>query len=438
MTDQQHGRMLGCAGNDYVRTPHLDRLAATGTRFERCYCANPVCVPSRFSLFTGRMPSEVGMWANSPARACITDEVKAAGLGHLIGAAGYRCLYAGKQHLPRMTAADIGFEVITEDEREGCAADCAGFLASGQDRPFFLVASFINPHDICYMAIRDFDESGGEAPLLKNGKSELETLDWALERPGGLDEATFFAEHCPPLPSNHPVQVREPEAVEATLLTQRPFRKKARERWSENRWREHRWAYKRLTEKVDAEIGTVLEALENGPNAADTVVIFTSDHGDHDASHKLEHKTVFYEEAAHVPLITRSPWQGRAGAVVPDRLVQNGVDLAPTLCTLAGVPVPAHLRGESFADVLLGQAAPPPRESVYLQNEIGEAVVTGPHKYVLCHEGADAEQLYDLERDPGETRDFAREPGYDAILAHCRGQLALWRERHGVTVPAQG
>ncbi len=434
-TDQQHWKMLGCAGNAWVQTPHLDRLAAAGTRLERCYCANPVCSPARFAMYTGRMPSEIGMWANGAPQGAVTDAIKAEGMGHVLSRAGYDCVYTGKEHFPQTNAEELGFRNLTKDERDECASVCADFVSQRRDKPFLLVASLINPHDICYMAIRDFAESEMDHILVEKGETELAMLDWALQRPEGVDEATFFSEYCPPLPDNHDVQLREPEAVESVLLGQRRFRKRAREAYTEERWREHRWAYKRLTEHVDAQIGRMLEALDAGPNAQDTVVIFTSDHGDHDASHKLEHKTVFYEEASRVPLIVRSPAQAKAGVVDSQRLVQNGVDLLPTVCDLAGVNAPVHCQGESFADLLRGESPPAPRESIYLQNQIGEAIVSGALKYVRCFSGKDAEQLHDLVRDPGETRDFALEPEYAAAVEKGRQALESWRARHAVKVP---
>jgi choline-sulfatase len=122
LADQQSASMMGCAGNPYLRTPAMDSLAASGMRFDRAYCTNPVCVPSRFSLMTGRMPSEIGL------RSCDISQVEPvsksildSGLGWLIRNAGYEAVYGGKVHLPRMSPEDIGFDTISVDERDGLA-----------------------------------------------------------------------------------------------------------------------------------------------------------------------------------------------------------------------------------------------------------------------------------------------------------------------------
>lgn len=436
ITDQQHANMLSCAGNPWLKTPHLDALAARGTRYTRAYCGNPQCVPSRFSLFTGRMPSEIGQWSNG-FRGEVPADIPAAGLGHLMQASGYATPYAGKQHFPRMTAEDLGFDVLSHDQREECAAICADYLANPQEKPFFLTCSLINPHDICYMAIRDFPRREMDHIILKKGETELRCLDEALEQPEGIDDETFWRDLCPPLPDNHAPQEDEPGNL-ATFLSRRDFQKLARAEWSEEDWRRHRWAYARLTERVDREIGTVLEGLTKGPNADNTLILFTSDHGDNDASHKLEHKTVFYEESANIPFIAAGPGVP-TGKVDTTTLIQNGIDLAPTCLAVAQAATPGHLHGSNLLPTLTGQA-PLARDSIYMQNELGQCVVFGGHKYARHHGGTSAEQLYDLSTDPGETRNHANDPAQAQALETGRQLLKQWEEVYGVTpesVPAE-
>jgi len=409
--------MTSRAGNEHLHTPAMDRLADTGVRFERAYCANPVCSPSRTSLMTGRFPSAIGQRRNAVARDTVPEAITAAGLGHVVREAGYETAYAGKQHLPAdVTADDLGFETLTTDEREGCADACAEFLRADRDEPFFLVASFINPHDICYMAIRDYRraEPGYEGP--RDPVAEA-TLDTALERPDGVDDRRFFADHAPPLPSNHEPQEEEPTAVR-DLVDQRPFKRYAREEWSAERWREHRWAYCRLTETVDARIGRLLDVLEETGRRDETVVVFTSDHGDMDGAHRLEHKTVFYEEAVAVPFVVSDP-DGPSGSV-DDRLVSNGLDVLPTVCDYAGVDPPAHCEGRSVRP-LVDERDPDWRSFVRIESELGEAVVTDRYKYALYDDGANREQLYDRETDPGETRNHVADDG--AVAEELRERL---------------
>lgn len=425
LTDQQHARMLSCAGNPYLKTPAMDSLAQRGVRFERTYCTDPVCVPSRFSLMTGLMPRAIGLRGNvSRHIESIPDDIKENGLGWLMKRAGYDVAYGGKVHLPKMTAEDVGFEYITADERDELPGVCLDYMLRPREKPFFLVASFINPHDICYMAIREFAESDFDHLLLERGEVELATLDKALQLPQGVPEEEFWARYCPPLPPNFEPQEEEPGAIRA-LLRQRRFRERARAEWSEEKWRLHRWAYARLTEMVDRQIGELLQGLQESRLGEETVVIFTSDHGDMDAAHRMEHKTAFYDEAARVPLIVSSPTGKARGVVDETHLISNGLDLLPTICDYAEAPCPKDLPGRSFRSLVEGQGPASWRTYVPLESEIGRMIVTGRYKYMLFDEGEHREQLFDLQADPYEMRSFAGEADYwHVLLEHRR----LFRE----------
>lgn len=420
-TDQQSADMMSCAGNAHLETPAMDELAETGVRFDRAYCTNPVCSPSRTSLMTGRFPSAVDVRSNEDARAAtVQDSIASTGLGHALRDAGYDTAYTGKQHLPGdATPETFGFDTLTTDARNECSEACADFVTADRDDPFFLVASFINPHDICYMAIRDCRRaiSGYEGP--QNATAEA-ALDTALEQPDGIDREEFFKEYAPPLPPNHEPQADEPGAVRE-LVEQRRFKQYIREEWSDERWREHRWAYCRLTEMVDAQIRRLLAALEESGKREDTVVVFTSDHGDMDAAHRLEHKTVFYEEAVRVPFIVSRLGTSAAGTI-DGSLVCNGLDVLPTMCDYAGIDPPAHCDGRSVRPLVEGRDDDW-RSHVRIESEIGEAIVTDRYKYALYDRGENKEQLYDLRVDPGETKNAADDP-YDADhVADLRSRL---------------
>jgi arylsulfatase A-like enzyme len=425
LTDQQNARMMSCAGNTYLQTPAMDGLAARGVRFERAYCTNPLCVPSRFSMLTGRMPSEIGLRGDSGrSTVSVPDHVRRGGLGRLLRDAGYDVAYGGKQHLPKLTAESLGFDYICEDERDELARASADYIRRPHERPFCLVASFINPHDICHMAIRDFPETDFDFFLLEKCKRECEVLDEALQLPPGVSNEEFLARHCPPLPTNFEPQQDEPGAIADVLQAARPFKGSARRRWSEERWRLHRWAYCRLTERVDAQIGQVLDALREAGLAESTLVAFSSDHGDMDGAHRMEHKTAFYEEAARVPFIISLPGITPAGAVDAEHLVSTGLDLLPTLCDFAGAELPEGLHGLSLRRLLEGHAPDRWRDAALVESELGAMAVSGRFKYALYDEGANREQLYDLERDPGETRNWAGEPALQEVLQHHRQLLA--------------
>lgn len=420
LTDQQNARMLSCAGNPYLQTPAMDSIAEAGVRFERSYCLNPMCVPSRFSLFTGRRGSEIGLLNNAAA---LVDEIPAAiqenAMGWQLRRAGYQTAYGGKTHFPLgLRPEDLGFETISRDDRDRLVDDCAEFLARDHGQPFLLVASFINPHDICHMAIRDFAETPLERRLSRPDRIELKELDAALALPPGMTREEFFAEVCPPLPDNFEIPPDEAEAI-GLMQARSPFKRKARERYSEEDWRMHRWAYARLTERVDGQIGRLLAALRDNGLDDDTVVIFTSDHGDMDASHRMEHKTAFYEESARVPLLIAAPGLAR-GAVDNERLVSNGLDLLPTLCDLAGAAPAGDLEGRSLLPLLAGDAPPAWREFLPVESEIGRMVVSGRHKYMRFYQGDNCEQFVDLNEDPGEIRNAINDATYSGDIARLR------------------
>ena len=118
MTDQQSAGMSSCAGNPHLQTPAMDRLAASGIRFERAYATNPVCVPSRFSLQTGLMPSAIGMSQNEDAAtAVVTDDMMRNSLGNLLRNAGYETVYGGKTHFPEADARPGRDRLPQPDER---------------------------------------------------------------------------------------------------------------------------------------------------------------------------------------------------------------------------------------------------------------------------------------------------------------------------------
>ena len=424
LTDQQNANMLSCAGNRYVRTPAMDKIAALGARFERAYCMNPMCVPSRFSLFTGRRGSDIGLLNNTDAH---ISEIPATILEHAMGwqmrRAGYHTAYGGKTHFPvGLTPEGFGFETISQDDRDRLAEDCAHFLARDHSEPFLLVASFINPHDICHMAIRDFAETPLERRLSRPDRIELLELDNALQIPDGMAKEEFFRTVCPPLPENFAIPPDEAEAIRL-MQARSPFKGKAREYYSEQDWRRHRWAYARLTERVDEQIDRVLAALEANDLVDDTLVIFTSDHGDMDASHRMEHKTAFYEEAARVPLLIAGP--GIAQGLVDDqRLVSNGLDLLPTLCAIAGLEPPAELEGRSLLPLLGAAPSAVWRDATPVESELGQMIVRQDLKYMRYYQGARREQLVDLAADPGEMRNAITDEAYRPRLREIRDAFA--------------
>jgi choline-sulfatase len=323
-----------------------------------------------------------------------------------------------------MTPQSLGFETIARNERDELAEAGAQFVRRRHDQPFLLVLSFINPHDICYMAIRDHDANS------HLGRRVPPPLDEALKRPEGVSEEKFFAELCPPLPDNFEPQAQEPEIIH-TGLFRRGFKQHAREKWSQEQWRLHRWAYCRLTEKVDGQIGVVLKAVQDSGLDRNTVILFTSDHGDMDSAHRLEHKSMLYEEAARVPFLVSDPNCTSPGGVDHKHLVSAGLDLIPTMCDYAGIDRPAGLTGRSVRSLVQSRADSPWRQTLASESQFGRMLLSSRYKYVIYDSGKHREQLYDLENDPGEMRNCATDPAHATVLREHRQHLADHVDRTG-------
>lgn len=432
ITDQQHAGMMSCAGNKYLKTPAMDSLAATGARFERAYAANPVCAPSRVSMMTGRMPSFFGMRSNAEGRNQAPPEALKQAMGWIFRNAGYETAYGGKTHWLRgMTPQSIGFANITHDQREGLTEACVQFLEAKREKPFLLVASFINPHDICYMAIDDYTRAKGKPVMYARSRIERKRMAAALKLPQDVSRRQFFERLCPPLPDNFKIPALEPECITEQYVRARTFRHYARTEWSEEKWRLHRRAYCRLTEMVDAHVNKVLDALRRSGLEEKTVVVFTSDHGDLDAAHRLEHKSILYEEAARVPLIVSYKGVTEPGLVDTEHLVSVGLDLIPTLCDYAGIDPPAEFRGGSVRPLAEGRKAPSWRDEVVVESKAGRMLRTGRFKYVVYQTGKHREQLIDLANDPGEMVNLAEDPKYRDVLDEHRRRLRRWVQETG-------
>jgi choline-sulfatase len=237
MTDQQHAGMMSCAGNKWLHTPALDSLAQEGIRFENAYCTNPVCVPSRTSMATGVMSCRLGASDNKVGMSIrkLPSEVDTNSLGKILKRAGYDTFYGGKVHMCKSLAPkNAGYDQFYKDQRDELPVACLKFIKEKRNRPFFAVASFINPHDICYAHIATKGE---------NKHNMLQLYREASSLP--LKELT-------PLPENYDLPKNEPSAI-----ADRPIGKAVtpsmlmRKTYDEKAWRIYRWLYHRLTENAN-------------------------------------------------------------------------------------------------------------------------------------------------------------------------------------------
>ena len=411
MTDQQTATAMSCAGNADVHTPNMDKLAERGVRFTNAYCTMPLSGPSRASMFTGYMPSVIGMLENETP---MPDSIRSTSLGVLMSNAGYTCAYAGKWHvntnsLPGEHA--FGFENLHGHNDFGLAEAAVSFLQRNKKQPFFLVASFDNPHNICEYARK-------------------QNTPYATIKEPALED-------CPGLPDNFAINPYDASAL--AFERSRSHRLYPTYDYTPDDWRRYRNAYYRLIETVDAEIGKILAEVDKQNLWKNTVIIFTSDHGDGCGAHQWNQKTVLYEEVANTPFIVCLPKGKNAGKVLP-QLISNGVDLLPSLCDWAGIAVPAQRQGISFRAITESGDANKTHqpyvvtETLFAQtaNTAGWMLRTPQYKYVLYDTGTNREMLYDMQTDRGEMRNLAIEKKYADIVQQHRLLLTEWLKKHPI------
>ncbi|WP_276511783.1 sulfatase family protein [Paramicrobacterium fandaimingii] len=408
MADQLGAHVLD-RDAEFSDTPHLNRLAQSGADFERAYVSFPLCVPSRASMLTGRMPHELGIAGNAPDSRTAGSEpaLDENSLGHVLRRAGYDCAYAGKWHATSPSAPDgTGFAVLSPFGDSGLADACAEWIrARNGETPYFLCASFDDPHTICEYARR-------------------QPMPYGDTRRAPIADA-------PPLPANFEPAPFEPEAVRFEKHAAQNIY--ATERYTPEEWREYRYAYRQLISRFDGYVGTLLRALGDD-GAENTIVIVTSDHGDGDASHRWNQKTALFEECVRVPLIVAGPGIPRRRQSDP---VSVSLDLLPTLYGLAGASETSDGTQPSRLGVPLplGARTHPVQRDIVVQTRFerpgppltrGRALYAGTYKYTVYSWGRYREQLHDIERDPGEQRNLAVESRYDDVLNDLRMRLLTW------------
>lgn len=418
MTDQHSPHILGCYGDELVRTPNLDELAEDGLRFENAYCPAPVCVPSRMSFMTSRRPSANRVWDNS--------HLLPSGIptwSHVVGSAGYETALVGRMHFkgPDLRhgferrplgelSADFpgGYPTLWTGDLDGTAGQCrrsvetAGrgptkyqwfdeqvteaaveFLEdrADADRPFAAVVGYLLPH--CpFIGPRDlFDYYYERVDIPDQPTEQPDTIERFRESRGILE----------PIPAE--------------------------------RIRVARAAYYALTEYIDQLIGTVLDALDRVGLADDTLVIYTSDHGEMAGEHGCWWKSSYYEGSVGVPLITRLPETVPSGTT--ENAVVNLMDLGPTIADVAGTEFSTPVDGRSLWPTLQGMHPDDWIDETYSElvdsrPSIGPSRMIRSGKYKLWEFPLQPElspALFDLEVDPDEQHDLADDPDYAEIKA---------------------
>lgn len=416
--DQWRAQSLRHRGDPNADTPVLDAFAAESVSFVEAITPSAVCTPARAAMLTGQMPWATGMSENG---ARLPDGTPT--LGTALRNLGYRCGWVGKWHLEgegtsgfvaperrfgfrdgwaahnfhhRYLQPELFFEtpvpVRPDDGRwqpswETDLAMAALTDAAGRDEPFFLTVSWGPPHP-----------------------NQASPSDWSLDVPRDLldsvDPDRLVLRPNVPLERVAPTE-RDPWGIRGFLQ-----------------------GYYACIRGMDAEVGRILDHLEALGLADDTLVIFTSDHGEMGGSHGLYKKGVWFEEAIRVPLLCRWP-AGFAGG----RTYRTGaslLDLVPTLLALAGAAPPEGLHGRDLSPWLLGLAPDDASAVGFGRKEAGalawRGVRTATHKLCAMADGS-ATLLYDLVDDPYEVANRADDPALAEVRAALEAELALWRDR---------
>jgi uncharacterized sulfatase len=398
---------LGCYGDSLAQTPHVDRLAARGLRFDRAYCQYPLCNPSRSSLLTGLRPDTVRVDSNGDRwRDAVPEAVT---LPKLFRSHGYFTAQVGKvfhdgEAYGDPTAWDVSLNpqdgpnveqgegrsisplrwcrwaaAEGEDEQHAdaqTASESIRLLEQHHEQPFFLAVGLRRPHDPFVAPKRFFDLYPlEEMPIHRDPATRPQDVTYAIAAP---DRFADFTD---------------------------------RER------REFLRAYYACTTFMDAQLGRILDAFDRLELWDSTIVVFVSDHGYHLGERGWWNKNTLFELSACAPLIVWAPKMKESGNATQG-LVEL-IDLYPTLAELAEVAAPANLEGRSFAP-LLDNADLPGKRAAYTQVRRGEilgrSVRTDRWRFTEWDGGKAGRELYDHASDPGEWHNLADNPQHTHIV----------------------
>jgi choline-sulfatase len=413
LSDEHNRKVAGCYGHPFVKTPNLDRLAASGTTFDAAYCNSPICVPARAALATGRYVHEIGCWDNaSPYTGTpggddygFTEELLPL---HVVEGKGDLKGLFRKGELPNKGTAGLAASVGRGDSSYSrydsrIAATAEDWLkrraASGSSKPFVLFVSFVMPH---------FPLMAPEACYDLYAGYSLEDLSYRLTAP----------------PPDHP----EIKRMLAYFDYDRHFDDETRAIALR--------AYYGMVTRLDELVGDVLATLSTTDLAANTRIIYASDHGDNLGNRGMWGKSVMYEDAVAIPLVI-------AGEGVPTgRRVLTPVslvDIAPTVLQSTGLSPRAGLRGTSLIELATQER--PDRVAFAEYHAAGSGtgqfmVRKGRWKYVAYV--GERPQLFDLERDPDEVDDLWDRPEHRVSLRDLDAEIRAICDPDEVNVRAFG
>ena len=430
LADQWRFSAFGHSTDEVVRTPHIDQLAEEGVNFERAYAANPVCTPNRTCLLTGRHSHQHGMFANNlmlpPEEICWPE---------LFEKAGYATHYVGKWHM------------------DGPAKP--GFVPRGWRRRGFQTFEGFNRGHV-YHKHWGFDNEGNPLeksvdPLPNPYYEPILQTDLALdfmEKNKDNPFCCYLSWGPPHTPFNPPKKF---ERYSPDEIKHRPNVPQAHL----NRATKDLVGYYGLCESLDHQMGRLMTYLKDSGLATNTLVIFSSDHGELAGSHGKYRKSEPEDESLHVPLIMRMP--GKLAAGQKSQALFNSIDVMPTMLSLCGLEDPGTCTGRDLSAIATGQSNDMP-ESIYCEGKLNSSqpdpknanrqqknapantwrtVVTNRHKLIVRSDWDNVEGLYDLHNDPFEMNNLSGDPNHRETQADLIDELRRWAKETGDTFPLQ-
>ena len=428
MSDEHNQRVSGCYGNTIVKTPNIDSLAARGVTFDSHYCNSPLCVPSRSSFTAGKYASRVDVWG-------LTSELPSAdipSLPRVMNGAGYESFLCGKMHYEETRR--YGFTQV--------GGDFNNYPKSG--RGHRQTPDQIKQHTPLGGRFRQFHTGLNGSTVRHDTRVTAGAVDFLSKRESGTPFfllVGYLAPHFPlivPEPFYTPYKDKIPMPdVPAGVVENLPTNQKLERTFFEETdvppetVKLGRELYYGLTTWVDNEIGKVLATLRANPHIADnTVIIYTTDHGENMAEHGLWWKGCMYDQAARVPLIISWPDRWKGGQ--RRELTSGHLDLVKTVAEIGG----GHTPGDWNGDSLVPWLDDPKYKwkdfacSEYYAQFIAHGFVmarTGKWKYVYHGRPAadmpEERQLFDMQADPQEFHNLAGDPQHADLIAKLHARM---------------
>ncbi len=395
MSDQHNAWMTENAGDPYISTPNLKRLAKEGTEFTNAYTACPLCVPARAAMLTGQLPSKTGIFTNS---GIINSEQ--ATFVHSLAAAGYETVLCGRMHF------------LGPDQFHGFTKRLVGDFTPCYHGRYGNVRDDLGPYVGTPAGNFIKHYGGGTSPVLEYDRAvveaALEYLSQPHDKPLFLLVGTYGPHHTfvapPDLYKKYKDLLPPPASAEAGAVDLHPALEKKQRDFTAEQIKCLRAAYYGLIEHIDMQIGRVRDAWDAflSQNDRTGVFCYISDHGDQAGEKELWGKMTFYEGSSHIPLVFSGPGIQK-GTVIGSPC--SIMDLGPTLCELADAPVPPEQDGISLKAALEAGDADSGRAvlSELLADGNPARMVRWQHwKYIAYANQPDDDQLFDLKTDPGE------------------------------------